>query len=304
LDIAGQVVFDALELASIRAQIEVVQGLLASDQQNLRLVQSANASGVASQVDVTTAQSQLDSDRALLPPLAQQENVAQDALADLIGKSPAQWTPPAFSLAELTLPQDIPLVVPSDLVRVRPDIAAAEAQLHAASAAVGIATADLYPRITLSASVAESGLVGGPSGAAWSLLGGLTAPIFHGGTLSANRRAAQDAYQATLAQYQQTVLAAFQQVADILHGLANSADEVRTEQQALNSADAALRLNRLGYGAGNAGIVEILDAQRLQQLAELNLVQARTRRYTLTINLFLASGGGLMDEAPQVVAAK
>ena len=304
LDIAGQVVFDALQIASIRAQIEVVQSILVSDQQNLALVQMANASGVASQVDVTTAQSQMDRDRTLLPSLNQQLDVTQDALAVLVGKSPAQWPPPNFSLATMTLPQEIPLVVPSDLVRVRPDIGAAEAQLHAASAAEGIATADLYPQLTLSAEVAESGLIGGPSTVAWSLIGGLTAPVFHGGALLANRRAAQDAYQATFAQYQQTVLAAFQQVADILHGLTNSAEEVRTQQQALASASAALRMTRLGYSAGNAGIVQVLDAQRLEQLAELSLVQARTRRYTLTVNLFLASGGGLMDTTQQVAAAK
>jgi NodT family efflux transporter outer membrane factor (OMF) lipoprotein len=292
LDIAGQVVFDALQIGSINAQISVVQSILASDQQNLDLVEMANASGIASQVDVTTARSQMDSDRTLLPSLNQQLDVTRDALAVLVGKSPAIWAPPDFSLATLVLPQDIPLVVPSSLVRVRPDIGAAEAQLHAASAAVGVATADLYPHITLSADVAESGLVGGPSGAAWSLIGGLTAPIFHGGALTANRRAAQDAYQAAFAQYHQTVLASFQQVADILHGLGNAADEVETQQQALASASAALCLARLGYGAGNAGILQVIDAQRLEQLAELSLVQARTQRYILTVNLFLASGGG------------
>jgi outer membrane protein TolC len=189
-------------------------------------------------------------------------------------------------------------------VRARPDIRAAEAQLHAASASVGIATADLYPRITLSAAVAEEGLASGPSGIAWSLVGGLAAPIFHGGALSANRRAAQDAYQAAFAQYQQTVLAAFQQVADNLHGLSNAADSVQAEQQALDSADQALRLTRLGYAAGNVGIVQVLDAQRLQQLAELNLVQARTGRYDQTINLFLAAGGGIAAPPQGVAEAK
>ncbi|MEA2740464.1 MAG: hypothetical protein QOH05_3771 [Acetobacteraceae bacterium] len=304
LTVAGATVIEALQIAAIRAQIDVVADILASDQQNLTLVRTANGAGVATQMDVTTAQSQLDRDRTRLPPLRQQLDVARDALAILMGKSPAAWSAPDFNLARMTLPENVPLTVPSDLVRARPDIRAAEADLHAANAAVGVATADLYPRFTLSAGLAEEGLITGPSGAAWSLVGGLTAPIFHGGALSAARRGAQDAYQAAFAQYQQTVLGAFQQVADSLHGLENAADSVKTEQQALTSASAALRLTRLGYGAGNAGIVQVLDAQRLRQLAELSLVQARTQRYIQTVALFQAAGGGLTDATQRSAAAK
>jgi NodT family efflux transporter outer membrane factor (OMF) lipoprotein len=295
LTVAGDTVIEALLNASIRAQIDVVQMVIASDQQNMALVQAALGAGVATQIDVTTAQSQLDRDRALLPPLHQQLDVTRDALAILVGKSPATWAAPYFDLDKMTLPQDIPLAVPSDLVRARPDIRAAEARLHVANAAVGVATADLYPRVTLSAAIAEEGLTAGPAGAAWSLVGGLAGPIFHGGELSARKRAAQDAYQAALGDYQQTVLAAFQQIADNLHGLANAADAVLTEQQALDSANTALGLTRLGYSVGNAGIIQVLDAQRLQQLAELNLVQARAQRYVVTVNLFVAAGGGIAD---------
>jgi NodT family efflux transporter outer membrane factor (OMF) lipoprotein len=300
LSVAGDTVLEALQIASIRAQIEAVRSVIASDQQNLTLVQTAFKTGVATQMDVTSAQSQLDRDRTMVPPLRQQLSVAQDALAILVGKSPATWAALNFNLDMLTLPQDIPMVVPSELVRTRPDIRAAQARLHAASAAVGIATADMYPHLTLSAGIAEDGLFSGPAGAAWSVIGGLAAPVFHGGALSAHRRETQDTYQATFAQYQQTVLNAFKQVADNLHGLSNSADEVRTEQQALDSASAALRLTRLGYSVGNAGIVQVLDAQRLEQLAELQLVQARTQRYVQTVSLFLAAGGGITEPLPKV----
>lgn len=303
LDVAGSTVMMALQIASVRAQIDVVQDILSSDQQTLNLVHSARAAGVASDMDVTTAQSQLDRDRTLLPTLNQQLAVAQDALAVLTGRSPAQWNAPDFTLAKMTLPQDLPLAVPSDLVRDRPDIRAAEANLHAASAAVAVATADLYPRITLSAAMAEEGLTNGPAGTAWSVIGGITAPIFHGGALSAQRRAAQDAYRSAFALYQQTVLTSFEQVADSLHALENGAKSVGAEEQALASADAALRLARLGYGVGNTGIVQVLDAQRLRQLAELGLVQARAQRYADTIRLFLAAGGGLTGEA-RVSAAR
>jgi NodT family efflux transporter outer membrane factor (OMF) lipoprotein len=293
LGIASDTVLEALQIASARAQIDAINSVVASDQRTLGLVQSRLTAGVASAQDLTTAQSQMDRDRALLPALHQQLNLAQDSLATLVGSSPADWSAPDFSLAGMSLPRDLPLVVPSELVRSRPDIRAAEAQLHAASAQVGIATADLYPRISLSASVAEQGLLTGPAGAAWSLIGGITAPIFHGGALSAQRRAAQDAYQAAFAQYQQTVLTAFRQIADTLHALQNGADDVMAQQQALNSATKALRLNREAYTAGDSAVLQVLDAQRLQQLAELSLVQARTERFLQTVNLFVAAGGGL-----------
>jgi NodT family efflux transporter outer membrane factor (OMF) lipoprotein len=293
LSIAGDTVLEALQIASTRAQIDVVDSVVASDQQTLGLVRSRQAAGAASVQDVTTGQSQLDRDRTLLPALHQQVTMAQDALATLVGSSPADWSAPDFSLAGMSLPEDIPLIVPSELVRSRPDIRAAEAQLHAASAAVGMATADLYPRVTLSANIAEQGLIAGPAGAAWSVLGGITAPIFHGGAFSAQRRAAQDAYQAAFAQYQQTVLTAFRQIADTLHALQNGADAVMAQRQALDSASKALGLSRAAYVAGNATILQVLDAQRLRQLAELSLVQARTDRFLQTVNLFVAAGGGL-----------
>jgi NodT family efflux transporter outer membrane factor (OMF) lipoprotein len=293
LGIASDTVLEALLIASTRAQIDVVNSVLASDQRTIDLVQSREAAGAASEQDVTTAQSQKDRDRTLLPALHQQLNTGQDALATLVGSSPAEWAAPDFSLAGMTLPHDVPLIVPSELVRSRPDIRAAEAQLHAASAAVGVAIADLYPRFSLSANVAEQGLIAGPAGAAWSLVGGITAPIFHGGALSAQVRAARDAYQAAFAQYQQTVLVAFRQIADTLHALQNDADAVTAQHQALNSATRALGLSREAYTAGNTTILQVLDAQRLQQLAELSLVQSRTERFLQTVNLFVAAGGGL-----------
>ena len=304
LTVAGDTVADALQIASIHDQIATAETVIASDEQNLRLVRTANVGGTATQIDVATAQSQLDHDRGLLPPLRQQLEAAEDALATLVGQSPASWSAPEFTLETMRLPADIPLVVPSELVRARPDVRAAEAQLHAASAAVGVATADLYPHINLTATVAEQGLLGGPAGIAWSALGGLTAPVFHGGALAASRRAAEDSYQATFALYQQTVLTAFRQVADNLHGVGNAADAVATQQHALGSADAALRLTRLGYSGGTATLIQVLDAQRLQQLAELSLVQARTDRYMQTVNLFLAMGGGVTDGARQVAQAQ
>jgi outer membrane protein TolC len=199
---------------------------------------------------------------------------------------------PEFSLDQFVLPHELGLVIPSELVRSRPDIRAAETQLHAASEQVGIATADLYPRITLSSGWAEAGLLSGGTATAWSLIGGVTAPIFHGGTLTARKRAAQDEYRAAFAQYQLVVLNSFAQVADTLHALDHDAEALETQQQALTSADSSLGLTRQGYRVGNADILQITTAQRQYELAELGVVNARTRRLTDTVSLFLASGSG------------
>jgi len=293
VSVAENAVVQAVEIASVRAQIDALGKVVASDQQTLDLVRAARGVGAVSDIDVTTAQSQLDRDRTLLPPLVQRLNAAQDALPLLVGKSPSLWSAPDFTLASLTLPEDLPVAVPSELIRARPDIRAAESQLHAASAAVGVATADLYPKVTLSAAISEDGVIGGAYGPAWNLFGGLTAPIFHGGALTAQRRAAEQAYRAAFAQYQQTVLMSFGQVATTLHALANDAEAVRTQKAALASADKALRLTRLGYGVGNAGIVQVLEAQRLEQLAQFGLVQARAQRYLDTVRFFVVAGGGV-----------
>ena len=298
LSVAGSTVSQALVIAASRAQIDLIDAQLASDRQTLDIVHAARGAGVVSDVDVTAAQSQLDEDTARRPLLRARLQSAEDTLPVLVGKAAAGWTAPAFDLARMDLPEDLPSSAPSDLVRNRPDIRAAEAQLRAANAAVGVATADLYPHVVLTADVAGEGLLDGGSGAAWSLLGGLTAPIFHGGALSAQRRAAADAYDAAFAQYQQTVLTAFVQVGGLLHALATDADAVRTEKQALASADAALRLARLGYGGGSATLVQVLDAQRQRALAESGLVEARTQRYLDTVRLFLAVGGGQSPDAP------
>jgi NodT family efflux transporter outer membrane factor (OMF) lipoprotein len=292
LRVVGDTVTQALYIASVRAQIAVVAEVLDADEKTLDLVRAARRVGVVSDIDVLQATSQRDQDRTLLPPLYQDLDVAKDALAVLVGAAPSAWTAPDFSLDRFVLPHELRLVVPSELVHTRPDIRAAEAQLREASAKVGIATANLYPQITLTSGWAEEGLLTGGTATAWSLVGGITAPLFHGGTLDAQRRAAQDEYQSAFARYQLVVLKSFGQVADTLHALDHDTEALETQQQALTSASSALGLTRQGYRVGNADILQILTAQRLYQLAELGVVQARTRKFTDTVSLFLASGAG------------
>jgi NodT family efflux transporter outer membrane factor (OMF) lipoprotein len=293
LRVVGDTVTQVLQIASIREQLAVVQEVLSADEKTIELVRAARRVGVVSDIDVLQATSQRDQDRTLLPPLNQELDVAKDALAVLIGQAPSEWTVPDFSLDRFVLPHELSLVIPSELVRSRPDIRAAETRLHAASEEVGIATADLYPRITLSSGWAEEGLMSGGTATAWSLIGGITAPIFHGGTLTARKRAAQDEYQAAFARYQLVVLNSFAQVADTLHALDHDAEALETQQQALTSADSSLGLTRQGYRVGNADILQILTAQRQYELAELGVVNARTRRLTDTVSLYLASGSGV-----------
>jgi NodT family efflux transporter outer membrane factor (OMF) lipoprotein len=260
-------------------------------------VRTAFKNGSVSKTDVLTADSQLASDETLLPPLDHQLAVARHALAVLVGQTPADWSPPDFDLGEIKLPRELPVSLPSELIHHRPDILAAEAQLLAATAAVGIATANLYPQITLTASGGQQTLPStwrlfDRSSSAWSLISGLTAPIFDGGTLRADRRAAIDELHASAERYQQTVLESFGQVADVLDALSQDARTLAAQTRALAVAQSSLELSRESYGAGNTGILQVLDAQRQRQQAQLGFVRAQAQQYLDTTQLFLALGGG------------
>ncbi|HXQ53469.1 MAG TPA: efflux transporter outer membrane subunit [Stellaceae bacterium] len=296
LTLTGNAVTEAFAIASVRAQIATVEGIIADDETNLRLVQSEVRAGAATQLDIETANSQLAADRTLLPPLRQQVDVARHALAVLVGKAPSDWTPPDFELDAMALPIDLPVSLPSELVRQRPDILASEAQLHAASAAIGIATAALYPNLTLTGSLTQQAisvdtLFHGAS-SVWTIGAGLTAPLFHGGALTAQRRRAEDNFNAALATYEETVLQSFDQVADVLQALGHDAELLAAEQSALAAAQSALDLNRRSYALGNTGVLQVVDAQRVVQQARLGFVRARAQRYLDTAQLFLAMGGG------------
>jgi NodT family efflux transporter outer membrane factor (OMF) lipoprotein len=202
-------------------------------------------------------------------------------------------------LAAFRLPHHLPVSIPSQLVHQRPDIQAAEAQLHAASAQIGIATAQLYPSITLSAGVSASSLNGGnlfsPAGLVWSIAAGLAQPIFDGGMREAERRAALATFKESAADYQQTVLQAFGQVADILQALTHDTNLLAAQSQALSMASEAVRLQRISYGSGGSGIIGLLDAQRQYQQAKLGYVRAEAQRYQDTVQLLVAMGGGWWD---------
>jgi NodT family efflux transporter outer membrane factor (OMF) lipoprotein len=296
LALTGNVVTQAITVAGTRLRIGASEEIVGDDERNLDLVRQKLNVGKAAETDVLTAETQLANDRAQLPPLRQQLSAARHAFSVLLGRFPAEWSPPDFDLADLTLPGDLPVVLPSDLVHQRPDILAAEASLHATSAAIGVATAQMYPSITLTASAGQEALAAGTlftgSSTIWSLAAGLTAPIFEGGLLRSQRRAAVDTYEASLATYRQTVLQAFAQVADVLDALSHDADLVAEQRHALDVADQSRALQRLSYGEGKSDLLRLLDAERLYQQAKLGCVQAEAQRYQDTTQLFVAMGGG------------
>jgi NodT family efflux transporter outer membrane factor (OMF) lipoprotein len=231
----------------------------------------------------------------LLPPLRQELAVARHALSIIMGQLPAAAAPPELELPQVALPRDLPVSLPSELVHQRPDILASEAQLHAATAAVGVATANLYPHIVLTGNVglqstSPGNLFEGGS-TAYGLTGSLTAPLFEGGTLRAQKRAAIDALHATAARYEQTVLTAFGQVADALEALDHDAELLDAQAHAQDAARENVDLTRKSYNEGNVGVLQVLDAERLYQNARLGYVRAQAQRYMDTVQLFMALGG-------------
>ena len=311
LTLTGDVADQALLLASARAQIDAVQILLADDRKNLELTRIARLTGSVAEVDVALAETQLSLDQILLPPLAQECAAARHALSVLAGKGPNDWVPPDFDLTDFTLPPNLPVTLPSEVARNRPDTLEADAELHAASAAIGAATADLYPHLTLSWFINQTAVGAsspfGPATTLWGVGAELAGPLFHGGTLKANRRGAIDGYKASLAAYRQTVVKSLGQVADVLQAINHDAEEYLAQDQALNSAGVSLRLNRDGYREGEVSVLEVLYAERAYEQALLGQIRAKTAQYLDTTQLFVALGGnaaGAFDRRPVQESSK
>jgi NodT family efflux transporter outer membrane factor (OMF) lipoprotein len=296
LMIAGQVVVQLITVAAINSRIATVQALIADDQKNVDLTDKRRRAGEGTLVQVLTAQSQLADDETALPPLYQQLSQATHMLALLVGETPANFVAPQLTLTNLALPTSIPVSLPSELVHRRPDILQAEADLHSATAAIGVAQARMYPDITLGATLTQ----GSPhlddilksSFRGYDIFAGLTAPIFHGGTLKAERNQAVDEARASDARYQQTVLSAFQQVADLLTALQHDRDTLTANRQAIDVAGHALLLSRRSFEVGNSGVLDIVDAQRVYQRAVSASVEASARQYLDSAQLFVATAGG------------
>lgn len=296
LSIAGQVVTQVIAIAAINSRIATAQALIDDDQRNVDLTEKRRKGGEGTLVEVLNAQSQLADDRTLLSPLYQQRAAAGHLLAILVGASPADFVAPDIDLSKITLPASIPVSLPSALVHRRPDILQAEAELHSATAAIGVATARLYPDITLGATLEQGTpalsnlLKSGFRG--YDIFAGVTAPVFHGGTYKAQQQAAIAEAKAADERYQQTVLVAFQQVADLLTGLEHDRNAVQSNRDAIAIAGRALQLSRRSFEVGNSGVLQILDSQRVYQRALSAIVEANARQYLDSVQLFVATAGG------------
>jgi NodT family efflux transporter outer membrane factor (OMF) lipoprotein len=266
LTLTGQVVAQAFTIADANLQIDELDAVVANDQSDFDMVKRAHAAGGASDADVAGVESQLAQDQALIPGQRQRLEAARHALAILLGKAPADWTAPNFTARSFTMPQALPVSVPSELVHQRPDILQAEAQLHAAVANVGVATANLYPSINLTATLEQDALTPqtlfSPTSTGWTLMAGLTAPIFHSGELKAKQREAQANARVALAAYELTVLQAFGQVADVLSSIAHDNQAYDAQTRALDAAEARVTMMRKGYAYGGVSELQLVDAER------------------------------------------
>ncbi|MER3547090.1 MAG: hypothetical protein C4338_05600, partial [Rhodanobacteraceae bacterium] len=262
----------------------------------LDIAEKQQAIGAKSLSDTLAVRSQLAATEATLPPLRKQLSATQNQLATYLGVTPAQLQLQPIELADVTLPQDVPVSLPSKIVEQRPDIRASSAQLHAATAQVGVSIANMLPQITLSGSGGSQALKSGDlftaGTGAWSLGLNLLQPIFHGGELLHKKRAAQAVMDAALADWQQTVLTAFQNVADSLQALDLDAQSLAAQSIAEQAASRQLDLVRSQYQVGAVDYLRLLDAERSYQQARIALIQARAARLADTAALYAALGGG------------
>ncbi len=296
LALVGNVATTAVEVASERAQIQATRHIIQSETRLLALTRMQYRAGAVTYLSVVNQKSQLATSRASLPVLKQQLAVSRYTLATLIGEFPAQWRPRDLRLSHMHLPRHLPVSLPSMLVRQRPDIRAASEQLRYANAEIGIADAQFYPTVQLTASLGQQSLTPAAffesASNAWSLAGHLLAPLFHGGTLRAQRREALELYAATLATYKTTVLGAFRQVAGTLRALEHDAETLRDERTAYESAREALHLARASYRAGAIDSLSLPTTEALYSRARIAYVRAEADRYLDTIALYTAIGGG------------
>ncbi len=293
LTLTGQVVAQALTIGDATIQIRDLREVVANDEADLEFARKAVASGGAPRVQIAEIESQLGQDRSAIPAQQQRLDAAKHRMAVLLGKPPAEFSAPPFDESSGVLPLDLPVAVPSALVRSRPDILEAEARLHQATADIGVATANLYPNITLSASLNQDALtpqtIFDPMSTSWAVGAGLAAPIFHGGELQARKRAAQDAARAALANYQQTVLAAFNQVADLLQAIAHDNQAYADQTYALEAAQARVAMLRKAEVAGGATAVQVLHAERDLHRIRATLNAQGSGRYGDSALLLLAT---------------
>lgn len=293
LTLTGQTTMAALQIATVRGEIVAAQQAVDEDRTVVGMIREAEGAGGEAPSATDSARAQLAQDEALLPPMRQQLAQARHQLAQLVGQAPADWAAPDFDLASFSAPAEVPISLPSALVRRRPDILAAEANVHVATAQLGVATAALYPDLKLTANIAQTAippaslLTYGASG--WALAAGLTQPIWHGGTLRANKRAAQAAANEALIRYHGTVVAAFTQVADVMSAITQDDAELAALARSEDVARSAVRDDENAFRLGGGALLPVLDDERRLQVARRATVVAEGRRLADIAELYVAT---------------
>lgn len=308
LTLIGNVVTSAVSLASAQDRLERASAIIESYVDSVRLAQRQYELGAASRADVIAVESLLANAQTRLLPLQQELASARNRLAVLIGRAPSEFDGGRFRLADLTLPRELPVTLPSELVARRPDIAVATARLQAATADVGVASANLLPQLTISGSYGSQ--AGRPKqlfdDTIWSIAGNLSAPLFDGGSLRARKKAAVAAYEAAQASYRETVLKAFNEVADSLSALEVGARQLEAQQRAYTLAAEVYRITEAQYRIGAANIFEVRDKRLDAALAEQDLIRQQAIRFQDTAALYQALGGDGWNRntpPPQTAAA-
>ncbi|ANH76153.1 efflux transporter, outer membrane factor (OMF) lipo, NodT family protein [Ralstonia insidiosa] len=296
LTLASNIVAAAVQEASLRAQIAAQQRIVDINNQLVDNLRKQFQFGAVTGLDVAAAVTALAQAEQALPNLQKQLAVQRDLLAALAGRLPSEGIPETFTFADFKLPQDLPVSLPSDLVRQRPDVRAAEEQLHAATAQVGVAIANMLPQLTI------TGTKGGTAeifsqmfrdgNVFWSLVGNVAQTFFDGGALLAKKRGADAGVDQAEAQYRGTVITAFQNVADTLHALDADADVLKAALKSEQAAQTTLNITDKQRALGQVNILAVLNAEQAYQTATQATIAARANRFTDTAALFQALGGG------------
>jgi NodT family efflux transporter outer membrane factor (OMF) lipoprotein len=308
ITLASNVVAAALQEASTRAQIAAANEIIRTNQESLDILHHQLRTGYVMRIDVAAQETALAQAKAMLPPLQKQYEQTRDLIRALVGNLPNHDVAETFTLDSLQLPQNLPVSLPSKLVEQRPDVRAAEEQMHAASADVGVAISNMLPQFNLTAMAGGEATAFGQmfstGGPFWALGTGVTQPLFDGFTLLHKKRSAQQALIQAEAQYRGTVISAFQNVADTLHALVSDASAlsaaVEAEQAAKVTLDLTVRQSKVGY----VNYLTLLSAQQAYQTALATRVQAEATRFGDTAALYQALGGGWWHREPQQTASR
>jgi NodT family efflux transporter outer membrane factor (OMF) lipoprotein len=296
ITLASNVVAAAIQEASLRAQIEATRQIIDADTRSLAILRDQFRLGFATRIGVAAQETALAQAKAALPPLQTQFEQTRDLIRALVGQLPNQEVPETFELDALQLPPEPPLSLPAKIIEQRPDVRAAEAELHAANAQVGVAVAAMLPQLSITGAYGGNAdqfawmfRKGGPF---WNLVGSVTQPLFEGGTLLHRKRAADDALKQAAALYQLSVITAYQNVADTLHASLFDADALAANVRAESAARVTYDLTRRQVETGYVNYLTLLTAETAYDQARLNRVQAQATRYADTVALFQALGGG------------